>query len=260
MTGIIYYYFSITISFLALAIYNLNTSSLANGLQCYTFVQMDSITFASYVYSFGNETNLILKNLTELEYKLNGKITLFFEEENSSFSSNSSNSSFSSFSSFSVPIEKNNIYSGLQKGIGIIYLILVIINSLLIFSLKIMSNLTPEDFQKMSKCRMIFGMLCKLIPVFNILLHWIILILIFVNWAFIAAKACDKTIGTLPGQVIPSSKFHAESLTLSIVNSGFWILLQYFGPLIRDVFYMEPFMYSIRGKGCLACLLTKLGP
>jgi hypothetical protein len=254
MTGIIYYYFSITISFLALAIYNLNTSSLANGLQCYTFVQMDSITFASYVYSFGNETNLILKNLTDLEYKLNGKITLILEEENSSNSS---------FKSFSVPIEKNNIYSGLQKGIGIIYLILVIINSLLIFSLKVMSNLTPEDFQKMSKCRMIFGMLCKLIPVFNILLHWIILILIFVNWAFIAAKACEKTqktIGTVPGQVVPSSKFHAESLTLSIVNSGFWILLQYFGPLIRDVFYMEPFMYSMRGEGCLASLLNKLGP
>lgn len=250
------YYLSLSITCLALCIYNLNISESSKGLQCYKIETMDATNYQNYINSLQNNT----QNLTSAENYFN-----LNTGTNTGVSSNPSTSFLSANNSgvfYQVPVEETNKYKNLQKTIGALYIIISILSLFISLSVNYMSNLIPEDFINMGKIKRFFGSLSKLLPIVNIILHWVILGLIIVIWGFVGAKACEKSLSTDPSVISQPNKYYSDTWILNTVTSAFWILIHYLGSCLREIFYKEPFMYSQASikKSCLRTFFTKVGP
>jgi hypothetical protein len=123
-----------------------------------------------------------------------------------------------------------------------------------------MANMLPEDFVKMGNSKRALGVITKIFPPLCIFIHYIILIGILVLWVFYCTGSCPN-INDRDCQTLDLGYNH-RILVLNIVNSVFWIFLHYFGAVIRDVLYQEPFMYAKRNSkyNIIGIFLNKLGP
>lgn len=255
------YYLWLAVAFLSLVIYNFQLSNQAKEVQCYKIVQMDAQSYEEYITSMGNKT----KNLT----RAIALFKLFSSDVNntetailgflSDILNNNYTTSHNPNTTYPVPEPAENQYKSLQTATGAVYVIEFILSVIISMIINYMSNLVPEDFEKISKVKIIFACFCKLIPLLIIFLHWIVFIIIIVDWGFLGTKACQKSLHTIDGEIYHPEQYYNNSFTLNIVNTVLWFFLHYTGPLIRDMIYQEPFMYSHKEKGANYCL-KNLGP
>jgi hypothetical protein len=226
------YYLGIMIISLAIAIYNLNLSSEASGLQCTQVVQMSYDTYLQY-----NKT---------LEAQANR--TVRFLQPNTT--------------QYDVRVNATNSYPVFNLLIAIIYLTIMGLSLYMALLISYMSNQLPEDFLNVSWCKRFLACFCKVFPLFIILAHWGAMIFILILWYFLFSKQCDHSISTGILAVAPPT-YYNNMFVLNIVNSSVWVALHYGGAIIREMLYQEPFMYMpyFGSKSLFAQIcLKKLGP
>jgi hypothetical protein len=256
MSKAVWYYLFISVACLSIAIYNLTIADQSKNLHCYTIQQMDFFALNNYIKQVGNET----QNLTAVESYLTGTSVLknFIELQNLN-----SSTSLGTSVTYSIPLEKSNPYIKLQKAIGIIYVILTFLNLLMSSCVNFMMNLTPEDFFNMGRLKRYLGSVCKIVPILNIVVHWVIFIFIIVIWGYVGTKACDRSLEIGAGISIEIGRYYIEIWTLNTVSTGMWLLIHYLGACLRETFYQEPFMYNppVGKKSCVRMMcFSKLGP
>jgi len=106
-----------------------------------------------------------------------------------------------------------------------------------------LSNQIPEDFITMGKCKHFLAAFCKILPVLIVLLHWVLLIAIIVNWIMIITESC-KYSQVNSGPSVSKEQYFIDSRTNLIVTSVIWFFLHYIGSILKDLSYVEPFMYT----------------
>jgi hypothetical protein len=248
------YYLYLSAVCLAISIYNIDISTTADTLICYNLQQMDESTYKKYIDSLHNNTE---NYLLAIEY---------LSDKNNSISKN--NSELNSSSTYNekmntVPVESKNPFQTLQMGIGIIYLIICCISFILCITINHMSNMVPDEFLKMSRCKVCCGSTPKILPIINIIAHWIVFIFILTVWGFIGTNSCSKSLYNSEGVISQPEKYFNDTWILNVVNTFFWIIIHYVGCLLRDIFHEEPFMYYDRKKrfSCFKMFFfSKLGP
>lgn len=165
--------------------------------------------------------------------------------------------------SYKIVQEGTNILKVFQIAIAILYFAIIFFTFILALIVNSLSNQIPEDFLQMSKCKSFLAMFCKVFPIIIVVIHWIILILIIIYWAMILMGRCQETRTTIPGVLILATHYYNDSKTCHIVTSVIWIFLHYIGAILKDVSYVEPFMYNPRTEGSnqfVHVVLKKLGP
>jgi hypothetical protein len=250
------YYVCLSAACLAMVIYNFNISSSSSHLQCFSIEKGSIATANQYYDTLGsNETKIFIEALTGLglndtipvkELDTNKKETetpvarvetlpdqLRFLQQKSQTSQTQVEQQYS------IPKLKPNKLGPVQKAIGIIYIIILILSLFLTLIIGYMSDMVPEDFLKVGKIKMLLACCCKVFPLIIIFVHWIAFILIIVEWGFLGSKECIKS-----NNIVDPDKYYTESFTLNIVTSAFWIVIHYFGAIMREIMYQEPFMYA----------------
>jgi hypothetical protein len=288
MAGIAMYYLMLSVATLSISIYNFNSATTGKSLQCYEISEMDDKAYQNYLTYLGNksESMFTAKTALDLQDIVVPKKSLRFMQSvtevnaNANANANVNNSTVHNNTSLDtdalsntnseiihvVPIEKSNPLASMQQGIAVLYLIIVIFSMFMSCILNYLSNLVPDDFLNMGRVTKCFGSFCKLVPSMIIILHWIILLMIVIDWGFIGVKACQYSLPTqISGKFFldSSQKYFLDSTTLSIVTSAIWIFLHYIGAIIRDIVYEEPFSYSPDlGKPSIwkKIFIKKLGP
>lgn len=161
--------------------------------------------------------------------------------------------------------ETTNAIVPLLYIIAIVFLLFLVLSLYMSCIINSFSNLLPEDFLTMSKCKAAVTCLCKIIPPIFLILSWLNLILIVVVWILYVVYLVSK-VGEEPKyhfQPEPNSVLD-DVLTLNIVNSVVWFFTHYGGSIIREMTYIEPFMYSPdtgETPNCFRTLMIKkLGP
>lgn len=224
------YYYCLMLAALAAGIYNYTTSSSGNNLLCWS-----------------NQT------MTYDEYKtLNQSLNL---------------------SVIAAPADPNTKYDMLTSGgnslklfqlvLAFAYGAVLIFTFLLAIITSFLSNQVPEDFLKMGGCKICLAMFCKILPPFIVIIHWIILILIAINLLFVLQGTCKVTSSSVAGVLVSADAYFSGSKICIIVTAAIWILLHYVGAILKDISYVEPFMYSPKTEGSngfLHIMLKKLGP
>lgn len=226
------YYLGLSVSSLAIAIYNMNIAGSAKNLTCYSIEKMDYNTYKLY----------------------NSTLNITTPATNETIDPNTL---------YDVEVLGSNSYSTILVIIGIIYLIIMGFAVILSCIANYLSNQLPEDFLHMGKMKRFLACLCKVIPTLFIILHWIAMILIIVVWVFIAGKNCEVAKTSTPGVIINQKKYFNDVYILNIVNSSLWIFLHYGGAIVREITYEEPFMYSPdlgQPNFIRSFFLKKLGP
>lgn len=172
---------------------------------------------------------------------------------------------------------KNNTYTELDEIsnaiVPLLYIIAIVFLLFLVLSLYMsciinsFSNLLPEDFLTMSKCKAAVTCLCKIIPPIFLILSWLNLILIVVVWILYLVYFCgEENENDYPKYQIEQAEKSVSDdvLILNIVNSVVWFVTHYGGSIIREMTYIEPFMYSPdtgETPNCFRTLMIKkLGP
>ena len=161
--------------------------------------------------------------------------------------------------------ESTNAIVPLLYIIAIVFLLFLVLSLYMSCIINSFSNLLPEDFLTMSKCKAAVTCLCKIIPPIFLILSWLNLILIVVVWILYAVYFKDESKDYPKYQFEPRSDSVSEDvLILNIVNSVIWFVTHYGGSIIREMTYIEPFMYSPdtgETPNCFRTLMIKkLGP
>ena len=162
-----------------------------------------------------------------------------------------------------VPVPGGNLYYIFAFGIAVAYGIILIMAILLTIVVYWMSDMVPEDFVKIGKCKRWTAVFTKILPPIIILIHWIILLLILVFWVMILMGSCEVTQPSSTIFGFNSLKYGRDSFVLNLVTSIIWVLLHYGGAIYRDITYTEPFMYSPdigETSAFKSLVLKKLGP
>ena len=162
-------------------------------------------------------------------------------------------------------VETTNAIEPLLYIIAIVFLLFLVLSLYMSCIINSFSNLLPEDFLTMSKCKAAVTCLCKIIPPIFLILSWLNLILIVVVWILYAVYFKDESKDYPKYQFEPRSDSVSEDvLILNIVNSVIWFVTHYGGSIIREMTYIEPFMYSPdtgETPNCFRTLMIKkLGP
>lgn len=229
------YYLVLTCICLAIGIYNFSTSSSGKNLNCYNLEQMDYATYLKYNETFSNSSN------TSSYYSSTGN----------------SNSTI-----YTVKVSTSNLYSTTSTVIGILYLIITVFSVFLAVLINYLANQLPEDFLNMGRCKRWIAASCKILPLVNIVIHWIIFILIIVMWTGIASSTCIYSTSTQQGVLVNSDQYFINVRVLNIVNSCLWLLIHVGGMIIKEIVYQEPFNYwpEIGGSKVLTFFCKTLGP
>jgi hypothetical protein len=234
--GSSFYYLGLAVTSLAIAIYNLSVSSTGSTTQCFNLLTMDQLTYKQYLDTFtANSTSTP------------GIATNNEDDPNL----------------YDVQTPVSNTFKSIASILGFIYLLITGLSVILSIIINCLSNQLPEDFLNMNRLKKYSAVFCKVIPPILILIHWIALILIFVNWILILTKNCIFSSATTQGVVEDPNFYYKTNLILNIVNSSIWILIHYGGAIFREVVYQEPFMYSpdIGQPNCWkSFFFKKLGP
>jgi hypothetical protein len=167
---------------------------------------------------------------------------------------------------YDVTLEQANTLRPIQTGIAILYLTMSILSLFLCIIIKPLEDMIPEDFIDVGVFKRIFAMLCKIIPIFFIIMHWFILIMIVIEWIFIGLNNCQTSVDikNKDNVILNPKKYFVDSYTLNVVTSSFWLIIHYFGTILKDMIYQEPFMYwpeiDKKKRGCVMKVFKKLGP
>ena len=92
---------------------------------------------------------------------------------------------------------------------------------------------------------------------------WVNFILVVVQWILYEIKYCEEAIDRSPGASLDYTKYRKKNLPLLIVNSVIWVCLHCGGSIVREMTYVEPFMYSPdigNPNCCRTFILKKFGP
>ena len=231
------YYLTLSVAALSIAIYNFSVSGEGKSLQCYT---TENLTYAQYI-----QYNNSLNNITT---------------PNADTTSNSTNSS----QYYIVQATSSNSYGIMILILSIIYIALCLLSFILCLIIGMLENQLPEDFlKKIGWYKKTLAVCCKLLPPIFILLHWIAMIIIIIIWILLITNTCSIAVDTTAGSIISKGKYFTDVKTLNIINTCIWILIHYGGAMIREISYIEPFMYSPDlGAPSLwkSILIKKLGP
>jgi hypothetical protein len=212
------YYLSLAVAALAVGIYNFATQSDAKGLQCFTIQSKTQAEYDEYLKSIVNSTVPILPANKTIEAGIN--------------------------SVWAVPVSGSTTLASVQLILAFIYLILCGLSLLLCLVIYSMENQVPDDFLKMGKCKRLIAVLCKILPMLFIIIHWVCCIVVVVLWILLITGDCEVSRSTIPGDIRNKDKYYKDSFVLNIVTSCLWFLIHYGGAIIREVVYKEPFMYS----------------
>jgi len=160
---------------------------------------------------------------------------------------------------YSVEQSSSNILEMLQMIIAFAYLGILALTFLLAIIVGCLSNQLPEDYMKFGKCKRCLAMLCKILPIMIVVIHWIIMFLIIGLWAMMLTDTCfDSRIN-----IYGNNQYYYASLTCLFVTSAVWVFLHCFGSVLKDLSYVEPFMYSPQIEGSstfMHVVLKTLGP
>lgn len=161
--------------------------------------------------------------------------------------------------------ESTNAIVPLLYIIAIVFLLFLVLSLYMSCIINSFSNLLPEDFLTMSKCKAAVTCLCKIIPPIFLILSWLNLILIVVVWILYVVYFKSKIDDKLKYKIEPQpNSVSNDVLILNIVNSVVWFVTHYGGSIIREMTYIEPFMYSPdtgETPNCFRTLMIKkLGP
>jgi len=225
------YYYCLCLAALALAIYNFSSSSTGKTLLCWSNT---TLTYDQYV---------------EYNRSLNYSITL----------SRPSNPE----TTYDIPKSGSNILTLFQMILAILYLFVLGLTFILALIVNYLSNQVPEDFLRIGKCKSILALFCKIFPPFIVIIHWIILFVIIANWVLILMNTCSITTTTVPGTLIIPSQYFSDSRICLIVTSAIWFFLHFIGAILKDLSYVEPFMYSPKteeSSGFAHIMFKTLGP
>ncbi len=231
--GSAFYYLSLAVIGLAMGVFNLSVSSSGTGLQCYSVSQMDLATFQQFNSTFptGVAAGLYYPDTTDPTI-------------------------------INVRQTASNTFNILILILSIIYLTIMGLSLLLSLIIATMSNMLPDDFLKIGKCKKCMAAFSKILPpVFNIL-SWLLMVLIIAIWVMYMMQSCVYSTTTASGLFDPGSFFKSVG-TLNLVNSAIWFILHYVMSIFREISYQEPFMYSpddSEHSFARICLFKKLGP
>lgn len=206
------YYYSLCLAALAMGIYNFSTSSTGKTLICWSNT---TLTYDQYV-----EFNKSLNISANLPRPANAETT------------------------YNIPKSSTNILTTFQLILGILYLIILGLTFILALIVNHLSNQIPEDFLRIGKCKSFLALFCKVFPPFIVIIHWVILIFLVINWILIAIDTCKVTTTTVPGTLINPNQYYSDSRICIIVTSAVWFFLHYIGAILKDLSYVEPFMYN----------------
>ncbi|CAI2382177.1 unnamed protein product [Moneuplotes crassus] len=108
---------------------------------------------------------------------------------------------------------------------------------------------TPDDFASLGFCDKILGCTLKLIPGLQVLLHYIMAILIIIQWIQILLAGCSDSYGT-------------NALILNCICTFFFCLIHCGGAYIKGIIYQDPFLYrpDEPETSCMGIMCRKLGP
>jgi hypothetical protein len=225
------YYLALTAASLAVGIYNFSSGSAGTSLKCFTMAKMDNTTFQAYKSSFGN-------------------VTIEFTPPANASDPNA-------LYSVRQPSGGNTL-SLIATVTAILYLCICGLSIFNACMTNWMSNLLPEDFMKIGRCKSCLAAFCKILPILIILIHWLIMILIIIIWILLITKACEVSTTSVPGVLIDPGKYYKDMNTLNIVNSCLWVLIHCGGSIVREIVYQEPFIYwPSMGKSAFATFMFK---
>lgn len=235
MVGGVLYYIILFIFSLSLGIYNYYVFMIGKDITCYVIIP------PSQIQEILNTTNFSISTY------------------------NSKTNTCSHFDLLSTTDGKGyekreNVFKILSLTIAICYLIIASISFTFVFIINNMSNMLPEDFVNMSKCKKSLGFLTKTLPPICVIIHYVIFLGILALWVFYVNGSCLKLLE--PKCQKFDTRYNHRLLVLNIVNSIFWVLIHYMGSIIRDVLYQEPFMYSrtVTKPKIIYKLFKNLGP
>jgi len=226
------YYYCLCIAALAVGIYNFSTSSTGKSLVCWS-----NITFT---YSQYKEYNASLNLSIILSEPADPTTTYNIPQKGSS-----------------------NLLQILQFILAIAYMCVCGLTFILAIIVNYLSNQVPEDFIKIGKCKSFLALFCKCFPPLIVIIHWIIMCIIIGYAVMILLDTCAITSTTVVGTVISPTQYFIDSRTCLIVSAAIWVFLHYFGAILKDLSYEEPFMYSPRtdeSSPFVHMMLKTLGP
>lgn len=225
------YYFCLIAAAISVGIYNISNFLSGGSLVCLSYMSLSYDEYVAYNKSLNLSTDLPKPS------DLN--------------------------TSFKILQEGSNILKTFQLIIAILYFVILFLTFILSLIVSSLSNQVPEDFLKIGKCKSFLAMFCKLFPIVTVILHWILLIIIIISWVMLIMGQCEETKTTTPGVLIIPTQYYASSKVCLIVTSVIWFFLHYIGALLKDLSYVEPFMYNPRTEGSshfAHIVLKKLGP
>ena len=108
---------------------------------------------------------------------------------------------------------------------------------------------TPDDFAELGWINRILGWLLKIIPSLMVIGHYVMGILIIVEWFIIAGAAWTDVYGT-------------NAIIVCTLLTFFWYLLHCGGAYLKGIMYSDPFWYKPDEPKitCFSLLWKKLGP
>ncbi len=229
------YYLLITAACLAVGILNFSSSSSSANLNCFVNVDMNKSAYDAFVATFPNTTTI-----EAVPPKDTSDPT----------------------ATYIVRQPSSNTIQLITFFIGISYLSICGIALFMTMLVTCLANQLPEDFVNMGKCKRCMAMFCKILPILIVLIHWVILFLILGLWALVLTDACAYTTTNESGAIISPGKYLSDTQTLAIITSGIWGFLHLGASIVRDLYYIEPFIYwPYLGSSKVATFLCKtLGP
>lgn len=115
----------------------------------------------------------------------------------------------------------------------------------------------------MNKCKRFFACFCKIFPAAILILSWVNFLLIVVQWVLYLIDYCDEAIDRSPSASLDNFKYRKSHIAVLIVDAAIWILLHCGGSILRQMTYIEPYMYdpATGNTGCFKdFLFKKFGP
>ncbi|MCQ2818833.1 MAG: hypothetical protein MJ252_16330 [archaeon] len=227
------YYIGVGVFSLASSIYNFEMFSEAKNVTCYKCTEMNETEYNNYI--------------TRIETLVTINCTLQQPPPNY----------------YDILVEKTNIYKILALCVAIASLLMVVLAIYLSCVTNSLSNQLPDDFLKMGKCKQFFACFCKIFPAVILVLSWINFILILVHWILYEIKYCEEAIDRSPAASMDYTEYRKKNLPLLIVNSVIWACLHLGGSIVREMTYIEPFMYAPDTGSpncCRTFILKKFGP
>ena len=164
-------------------------------------------------------------------------------------------------------VKESESYSTMIILIALVYIIIFCLALFLSLLLACMSDLIPEDFADAGILKKSAGLLCKILPKLNLILHYVALLLILIVWILQLTKSCNFSKPILEDGTSPAKydryAYYGDITLVAIVDSIAWVILQYGVAIFRNMIYTEPFMYApVKGNSSavIKVVWSSVGP